>query len=242
MATTPKVLLKRSSVLGRAPTASDLEFGELAINFTDGRIYYKDTNNNIKNFVDSDLVRTMVEEHANDSAEVIALIRRYSLDSADALVLIDSDYVQLRQSYDYNALINKPDIPQIVKDNSVDSADVSAIIISDVDKAFADALNIDADTLDGQHGSYYLDYNNHTNTPTNLSDFTNDRKFLDSDAINAMVDSGYVRARQKHYIDSALSELRFIDSGEIRQLVDSAYVQARQRLDSAEVISQVDSN
>ena len=242
MATTPKVLLKRSSVLGRAPTASDLEFGELAINFTDGRIYYKDTSNNIKNFVDSDLVRTMVEEHASDSAEVIALIRRFSLDSADALVFIDSDYIQYRQSYDYNALINKPDIPQIVKDNSVDSADVSAIIIADVDKAFADALNINADTLDGQQGSYYLNYNNLNNTPTNLSDFTNDRKFLDSNAINAMVDSGYVRTRQEHYIDSALSELRFIDSNEIRQLVDSAYVQARQSLDSAEVISQVDSN
>ena len=163
MATTPKVLLKRSSVLGRAPTASDLEFGELAINFTDGRIYYKDTSNNIKNFVDSDLVRTMVEEHASDSAEVIALIRRFSLDSADALVFIDSDYIQYRQSYDYNALINKPDIPQIVKDNSVDSADVSAIIIADVDKAFADALNINADTLDGQQGSYYLNYNNLNN-------------------------------------------------------------------------------
>lgn len=26
--------------------------------------------------------------------------------------------------------------------------------------------NLDADTLDGQHGSYYLDQNNHTNTPS----------------------------------------------------------------------------
>lgn len=34
-----------------------------------------------------------------------------------------------------------------------------------VDKAFVDNLNIDADTLDGQHGSYYLNYNNFTNTP-----------------------------------------------------------------------------
>jgi hypothetical protein len=34
-----------------------------------------------------------------------------------------------------------------------------------VNKAFVDALGIDADTLDGQDGAYYLDYNNFTNTP-----------------------------------------------------------------------------
>ena len=33
---------------------------------------------------------------------------------------------------------------------------------------------IDADLLDGQHGSYYTDYNNLSNTPTALSDFSND--------------------------------------------------------------------
>jgi hypothetical protein len=38
---------------------------------------------------------------------------------------------------------------------SVDSADISSIITADVDKAFVDALNVDADTLDGQDGTYY---------------------------------------------------------------------------------------
>jgi len=33
---------------------------------------------------------------------------------------------------------------------------------------------IDADLLDGQHGSYYTNYNNLSNTPTALSDFSND--------------------------------------------------------------------
>lgn len=49
-----------------------------------------------------------------------------------------------------------------------DSAEVSAIITADVDKAFVDALNVDADTLDSQDGSYYLDYTNFTNTPNVL--------------------------------------------------------------------------
>lgn len=32
--------------------------------------------------------------------------------------------------------------------------------------AVINALDVDADTLDGQHGAYYLDYNNFTNTPS----------------------------------------------------------------------------
>ena len=49
-----------------------------------------------------------------------------------------------------------------------DSAQVSNIITADVDKAFVDALNVDADTLDGQDGTYYLDYTNFSNTPNTL--------------------------------------------------------------------------
>ena len=33
---------------------------------------------------------------------------------------------------------------------------------------------LDSDTLDGEEGTHYLDYTNFTNTPTSLSDFTND--------------------------------------------------------------------
>ena len=43
---------------------------------------------------------------------------------------------------------------------------VNADIDGRVDKAFVDALNVDSDTLDNQQGTYYLDYNNFTNTPS----------------------------------------------------------------------------
>ena len=42
-----KFLLKKSSVAGRVPTPSDLEYGELALNYTDGRLYYKAANGSI---------------------------------------------------------------------------------------------------------------------------------------------------------------------------------------------------
>lgn len=37
----------RSSVPGKAPTADQLDYGELAINFADEKLYFKNTSNNI---------------------------------------------------------------------------------------------------------------------------------------------------------------------------------------------------
>jgi hypothetical protein len=42
-----KVLLKKSSVGARVPVVGDLEYGELAINYTDGKLYYKTASNTI---------------------------------------------------------------------------------------------------------------------------------------------------------------------------------------------------
>ena len=42
-----KIVLKKSSVLGRVPQPSDLEYGELALNYADGKLYYKNSNNAI---------------------------------------------------------------------------------------------------------------------------------------------------------------------------------------------------
>ena len=45
-------------------------------------------------------------------------------------------------------------------------AQVDARITTQVTKTFVDGLNVDADTLDGNDSTHYLDYNNLTNTPT----------------------------------------------------------------------------
>jgi hypothetical protein len=55
-----KVLLKKSSVTSNAPGTGDLEYGEVAINYADGRLYYKNSSNEIKNFIDSDLLDSNV--------------------------------------------------------------------------------------------------------------------------------------------------------------------------------------
>lgn len=45
-----KVILKRSSVTAKTPTTGDLDYGELALNYTDGRLYYRTNTNSIDYF------------------------------------------------------------------------------------------------------------------------------------------------------------------------------------------------
>jgi len=40
-----KIILKKSSVPSKIPLSSDLEYGELALNYADGKLYYKNTSN-----------------------------------------------------------------------------------------------------------------------------------------------------------------------------------------------------
>ncbi len=82
---------------------------------------------------------------------------------------------------DYNNLANVPA-------TGTDSTAVSAIITSDVDAAFINALTIDADTLGGQNSAYYLNYNNLGNQP-NILDSTNV-----SAVITADVDAAFINA------------------------------------------------
>jgi hypothetical protein len=60
-----KVLLKKSSVPSNAPSV--LEYGEVAINYADGRLYYKNSSNVIKNFIDSDLVASRIAAINHDN-------------------------------------------------------------------------------------------------------------------------------------------------------------------------------
>lgn len=45
-----KVLLKKSSVAAKVPLVTDLDYGELAINYADGKLYYKTATNTINSF------------------------------------------------------------------------------------------------------------------------------------------------------------------------------------------------
>lgn len=64
------ILLKRSSVASKVPQASDLEYGELAINYTDGKLYYKDASNTVRVIADDDGIITNTISQGNSSVLV----------------------------------------------------------------------------------------------------------------------------------------------------------------------------
>ncbi|MDB4349943.1 hypothetical protein OAA57_00005 [bacterium] len=108
---------------------------------------------------------------------------------------------------------------------------------------------LDADTLDGQEGSYYLDYNNFTNKPVTV-----DSLGVQSIVIT-QVDSAYVQSRQDYAYSSLTgvptnvsqftNDANYLDSITVQGVIDATYIQANQitydLLDSAEVIAIVDS-
>src|SRR6056300_1011991 len=49
------IRLKKSSVSSNAPGTSDIDYGELAINYADGKLYYKTSSNAIDFFVASSI-------------------------------------------------------------------------------------------------------------------------------------------------------------------------------------------
>lgn len=44
------ILLKRSDESGKVPSADDIKYGELLLNYADGIIYFKDKNNKVRYF------------------------------------------------------------------------------------------------------------------------------------------------------------------------------------------------
>lgn len=79
-----KVLLKKSSVGSNAPGTSDIEYGELALNYADGRLYFKNSSNQIKSFVDNDgvdaKIGTTIQAH---DANLTSFLSAFTLPTSD---------------------------------------------------------------------------------------------------------------------------------------------------------------
>ena len=120
------LLLKKSSVVGKIPLVGDLEYGELALNYADGKLYYKTSSNTIETFL--------------DSANIVSLIQANSVDSSEVINIVDADYV--------NSLgvvgTDSAAVLQLISDNSVDSAEVINLIDSDYINARVGEVGIDS--------------------------------------------------------------------------------------------------
>ena len=54
-----KIILKKSSVGAKVPLTTDLEYGELALNYADGKLYFKDSSNEIQFLGSSSATETL---------------------------------------------------------------------------------------------------------------------------------------------------------------------------------------
>ena len=90
MAKNYNIIHKRSSTSGNAPSTSQLEYGEIAVNFAAGneRLHIKNSNNSIVVFPSSGLINTLIEEKV--SAEATA---RQNADTTEATARQNADDV-----------------------------------------------------------------------------------------------------------------------------------------------------
>lgn len=51
-----KITIKRSSVPGKVPAAGDLDYGEIAINYSDGNLFFKDSSNTVTTIASTQFV------------------------------------------------------------------------------------------------------------------------------------------------------------------------------------------
>ena len=212
-----------------------------------------------------------VEVTGTDSATVISIIQENVFDSADISTLFNaflaikstSDvaegnnlyYTQARVDSDINAIVSALDTDNIPEAGNLyyTQARVDSDITNTVTQSYVNALLIDADTLDGQNGTYFLDYNNFNNTPSNVSEFSNDAGYTTYDsadatgqitaAINALIAGAPGALDTLNELAAALGDdanfattvtnaiAALPDSAEVAtivtDIVDSAYITAR---------------
>lgn len=91
-----KIVLKKSSVTGRVPTPSDLEYGELALNYTDGKLYYKTNTNGIASLGGSTNLTQIDRQSYTASAGQTTFNVQYGVPYVDVYIngvhLSDEDY------------------------------------------------------------------------------------------------------------------------------------------------------
>lgn len=171
-----KVLLKKSSVVGKVPTTSDLSYGELALNYADGKLYYTNSANQIKHFADSSQIPSLSINNLTDVDTVstppsIGQVLKWNgtnwvpaEDStsggggtnADTLDGFDSTYF-----LNYNNLSNKPTFNTINGKSLIGSGNlnISAPLVWSI------PTNYNSLTPGGSAGSYTITFN--------LSGYTN---------------------------------------------------------------------
>jgi len=233
------IKLKKSSITGRIPSTSDLDYGELAINYADGILYFKNSSNQVSSInaralgVDSTATFSII-----DSAYIEARVgstttipEGTNLYYTDARVqsLVDSSYVQAKFS-----TLRESDNTLIVSGNIVPSTDSSFSLGTSEKKfkdihlsggtVFIDNLALSADSATRTISIGELDSTGVVNVIGVIAT-------VDSAGVSDIVDSAFLESRLQSFVsETELAAFNYstFDSASAINLIDSAYVQERQ--------------
>jgi len=86
-----KVRLKKSAVAGRIPEVGSLDYGELAINYQDGNLYYKNTDDDIKSLQESPIEFSAKNESGSSVTKGQAVYINGVSGSNPTIALADAD-------------------------------------------------------------------------------------------------------------------------------------------------------
>ncbi len=185
--------LKRTAVQGKVPTTSSLELGELAVNTYDGKIYFEKDNgtpsvqsvlvtdatitgslnligaitasyfkgdgSQITNLPASDISQVATINYAFFNSSNIAVSHNFN--SRNVIVSVyDSNYAQIIPSSVTLTDLNTATI-------TLSSTQSGYVVVAKGGHIVSGSAD-DANKLNGQSGSYYLDFLNHTNVPSGL--------------------------------------------------------------------------
>ena len=234
------IKLKRKGVGGSDPSPSDLEHGELAINFADGKLYYKNSSNAIAQFLDSGQTVSMI-----DSAYINDRVNTDYLNSDEAINLVDSAYVNAR--LDRSLFLDSAEAHNILDsmfgniDQHIIPITDSAFDLGDSTRRFRDlylsgsSLTFGNIVMSEHNGA--ARFTNHTTGDEVKVDVVNvNTHLIDSSVILGLVDSAYV--------DPLVESLGYRDSAQIENIITASYINHRinqDYLNSAETISIIDS-
>lgn len=185
--------LKRTAVQGKVPTTSSLELGELAINTYDGRIffekdngtpsiqtilvtdatatgsinligavtasYFKGDGSQITNLPASDISQVATINYAFFNSSNISVSHNFN--SRNVIISVyDSNYAQIIPSSVTLTDLNTATI-------TLSTAQSGYVVVAKGGHIVSGSAD-DSNKLNGQAGSYYLDFLNHTNVPSGL--------------------------------------------------------------------------
>lgn len=104
-----KIILKKSSVTSKVPQTTDLDFGELALNYADGRLYFKKSDGTTIDFFTASATESAVIklEHSDLSSNSVTTssVSQVSVDSFPSATYRSAKYyVQMTSGSEYHVI------------------------------------------------------------------------------------------------------------------------------------------